>query len=71
MNLMEQIAAASRQMEAASRVKAAIGRALTAEQQLAVSAKIADGPERFIVWATTDDGRAAIRALADKFTAAK
>lgn len=70
MNLMEQIAAASRQMEGAARIKAAIGAALTPEQQLAVSAKIADGPERFIVWATTDEGRATIRLMADRFVAA-
>lgn len=70
MNLMEQIARASRQMENAERIKAAIGAALTPEQQLAVSARVADGPAKFIAWCSTNEGRAAIKELADKFIAA-
>jgi 6,7-dimethyl-8-ribityllumazine synthase len=55
-------------LQQADRVKIAIGMALTQDQQIAVSAKIANGPDAFIAWAATDDGRAAIRELADKFT---
>lgn len=70
MNLMEQIARASRQMESAERIKAAIGGALSAEQQLAISARVTDGPAKFITWCSTNEGRAAIKEMADKFIAA-
>lgn len=71
MNLMEQIANASRQMENAARIRAAVGSALTSDQQLGVSAKVASGPEQFIAWTQTDEGRATIRLVADRFIAAK
>ena len=71
MNLMQQIANASQQMESAARIRAAVGSALTPEQQLAVSSKVASGPEQFIAWAHTDEGRATIRLVADRFVAAK
>lgn len=70
MNLMEQIAKASRQMESAERIKSAIGGALTPEQQLAISARVADGPAKFIAWTSTNEGRATIRMVADRFIAA-
>lgn len=70
MNLMEQIARVSRQMESAERIKSAIGAALTPEQQLAISARVADGPDKFIAWASTNEGRATIRLVADKFVEA-
>jgi hypothetical protein len=66
MNILEQIAS---QIGVADKLKNAIGMALTSEQQVAVSAKISAGPEAFIAWSRTDAGRAAIRELADKFTA--
>jgi len=69
-NIMQQIASASKQLETADRLRAAIGSALTAEQQLAVSERIASGPEKFIAWVNSDAGRAAIRKMADDFVAA-
>lgn len=70
MNLMEQIAQVSRQLENVNRIRNAIGAALTKEQQLAVSAKIAGGPEKFIEWIATDEGRATVRLVADRFIGA-
>jgi hypothetical protein len=64
-NILEQVAA---QISAADKLKTAIGMALTPEQQIAVSAKIAGGPDVFVFWSHTDEGRAAIRELADRFT---
>lgn len=57
-----------RKLKAAERVHYAIGQALTPDQQTAVSALIVKGPDHFIEWSRTEEGRAAIRELADKFT---
>ena len=65
MNILEQLAGT---ITMADRLKMAVGNALTPEQQVAVSAMIADGPGRFERWASTDAGRTAIREFADKFT---
>lgn len=59
---------AVRKLKAAERVHYAIGQALTPDQQHAVSALIVKGPDHFIEWSRTDEGRAAIRELADKYT---
>lgn len=55
------------QLDAARRVHAAIGAALTEPQQIAVSAKIVKGMDAFIAWTQTDKGRQALREMADKF----
>jgi uncharacterized circularly permuted ATP-grasp superfamily protein len=60
----------AKKIENAESLQAAIGAALTQDQQLAVSAKIATGPEEFIAWSKTDAGRTAIKEFADKFTSA-
>jgi len=65
MNVLEKLAGT---ITMADRLKMAVGSALTPEQQVAVSALVADGPGRFERWAATDAGRAAIREFADKFT---
>lgn len=70
MNLQEHINYASRQLETLNKLRTAIGAALTPEQQVAVSARIASGPDTFITWAATPSGRDMIRLLADEFIAA-
>lgn len=50
--------------------RTAIGAALTPEQQVAISARVADGPGKFIAGVTTNEGRAVIKMMADKFIAA-
>jgi sarcosine oxidase gamma subunit len=57
-------------IEQGQSLHAAIGAALTPEQQLNVSSLVAAGPDKFIAWTRTDEGRAAVQALADKFTSA-
>lgn len=69
MDLLEHIKYASRQLETLDKVRAAIGAALTPEQQLAVSAMVKGGPEKFIAWASTPEGRDMIRMMADEFSA--
>lgn len=58
----------AKKIEDGEKLHAAIGAALTPDQQLALSAKIARGPEQFIKWSETDDGRDAIRDMVDLFT---
>lgn len=48
-------------------LKTAVGRALTSQQQLAVSARLAVSPTAFIDWLGTEEGRAAAHTLADAF----
>jgi hypothetical protein len=69
MDLLEHIKYASRQVESLNAVRKAIGEALTPEQQMAVSAKVAGGPDKFIAWAGTLEGRDMVRMLADEFVA--
>lgn len=71
MNLLEHINYASRQLEGINKLRTAIGGALTTEQQLAVSGKIAGGPDAFIAWAATPVGRDMLRLLVDEFVATK
>lgn len=67
MNLLDHINYASRQLETFDKMRAAIGNALTKDQQLAVSAKIASGPDSFVTWTKTDSGRDMVRMLVDEF----
>lgn len=69
MDLLEHIKYASRQVESLNAVRKAIGAALTQEQQMAVSAKVAGGPGEFIAWVGTPEGQEMVRMLADEFVA--
>ena len=69
MDLLEHIKYASRQLETLDKVRKAIGDALSSEQQMAVSGKIAGGPDKFITWAATPGGRDMLRMMADEFAA--
>lgn len=67
MSIADQINGYVQKVEQMQRMKTAIGRALTPEQQLAVSAKIKDGPDQFIAWLGTPEGTAAARSMAEAF----
>lgn len=71
MTLLEHINYASRQIDSLNRLRTAIGVALTPEQQVAVSAKIAGGPDPFITWVGTPEGKELIQMVADKFAGPK
>ena len=64
MNAVQQMMVKAELFEA---TKTAIGLALSAQQQNAVSAKLAASQNSFLEWSGTDAGKAAIRALVDAF----
>lgn len=65
--MMDELAKAAAQLVAIKDLKAAVGRALTNEQQLAVSRAVTANPKAFELWLETDAGRAATRAYVDAF----
>lgn len=67
MSIANQIQGYIAKMQQAEAVKLAVGRALTREQQLGISARVKDGPDQFIAWLGTGAGMAAARAMADAF----
>ena len=67
--ILGSISAAAAQLQTANALKAAIGAALTVDQQVALSLKVIDGPGPFTRWAATDSGKQAIQDFAAKFIA--
>lgn len=65
--MMEQLQAAARQLADANELKTAIGRVLTEEQQIAVTARIEGDKRAFFRWLDTDAGREATRAYVTAF----
>lgn len=65
--MMEQLQAALEQLATADKFRTLIRNTLTRPQQLLISTKMHRSPELFAYFAQTDEGRAAIRQLADTF----
>ena len=65
--MIEQLQEALQKVAAADKIKTHIGQALTRPQQLAISARLQTGLEPLVFFIQTDEGRAAIRQLADAF----
>lgn len=65
--MIEQLQEALQKIAAADKIKLQIGQALTRPQQLAISARLRNGLEPLVLFIQTDEGRAAIRQLADTF----
>jgi len=70
MSISQVLAQAAAKIDSFDAMKAAVGRALTEQQQLAVSAKLSANPAAFIEWLGTDAGKAATRVIADAFASA-
>lgn len=66
--MIEQLQDALAKLAAIDRLRTVVGQALTPTQQMAVSVKLSQDPEAFARWMGTDEGRAAVRELANKFT---
>ena len=64
---MEQLQEALQKLAQADRFRIQVGQALTRPQQLALSVKMQKHPESFTRFAQTDEGRAAIRQMAEVF----
>jgi hypothetical protein len=65
--MIEQLKSAMEQLAFVTKMRDVVGNALSNDQQIAISKKIASNNDSFIDWAKTDEGRAAIRELANKF----
>ena len=52
------------------RMRTMIGQALTPNQQMSISARIGQDPDAFSKFIKTDEGRVALRQLADVFISA-
>lgn len=72
MNLFAQLEAGAQQLAVANAVKLAVVSALTEREQVNISNKIMGDvnllPSMFVSWVKTEEGKAAVRALVDKFT---
>lgn len=68
MSASELLRVAASKMDLFDATKVAIGRALSEEQQVAVSAKLARDQNAFITWLGTDAGIVAARQMAEAFT---
>jgi hypothetical protein len=65
--MMEQLQTALSSLAAVDKFRSLIGNALTRPQQLAISVKMQKSPEAFMRFAQSDEGRAAIRQVAETF----
>lgn len=66
-NLQQAVSLVMTKASAFDSIKGTIGKALTPQQQLGVSAHLAKSPTAFEDWLRTESGNAAARALADAF----
>jgi hypothetical protein len=75
MNIMGQIENGMQQLQIANAVKNAVIAALDPQRQISISSKIMGNvnllPQMFITWVNTEEGKAAVREMADKFTGSK
>lgn len=68
MSASELLRVAASKMDLFDATKTAIGRALTEDQQVAVSARLAKDPNAFVAWLGTEAGRNSARQMAVDFT---
>jgi hypothetical protein len=63
----DQLKEAIAQFQSVEKLRSLVGNALTRQQQLAISVKMQKNQEAFAQFANSDDGRAALRHLAETF----
>lgn len=72
MNILGQLEQSAQQLQIANAIKQALFMALSEREQVNLSTKIMGNlnllPNMFVTWVSTEEGKAAVRALVDKFT---